>query len=313
MRKDQFKKNTNYKMPQPFVICVILNSTKREDTLECIESLSRNSYVNKKVIVLDNHSTDGSVPAIQAAYPDVQIIALEENLGYAGNNNVGIKAAMEQGADWVYVLNEDIALDEKCIEALVQAGEREPDIGILGPLVYHHDEPDVIQSAGGMLGKYWESIHLGKNELDQGQFTKPHPVEWISGCAILVRRSAIEQAGMLDKDYFIYWEETEWCIRVGRAGWKIVNVPQAKIWHKGVQRNYQPKSSFTYYGTRNHLLTLAKHNAPLYVKAHTWFQLWRTLISWTVKPKWRSKHEHRNAMWKGMLDFLQGRFGPLAS
>jgi GT2 family glycosyltransferase len=117
---------------------------------------------------------------------------------------------------------------------------------------------------------------------------------------------------MLDENYFLYWEETEWCIRLSKAGWKIVHVPQAKIWHKGVKRNYQPKPSFTYYGTRNHLLTLTKHNAPLRARIFTWFQLWRTLLSWSIRPKWRDMREHRNAKWKGMIDFIQRRWGQMS-
>lgn len=300
-------------MPRPLLISVILNTNRRKDTLECLDSLRRNTYPNHRVIVLDNRSTDGSIMAIRNAYPDVQIVELEKNLGYAGNNNVGITIAMNQGADWVFVLNEDIILDSKCLERLVEVGDSDSQIGILGPLVYHHDEPDVIQSAGGLLGRYWESIHLGKNEVDRGQFSLPHPVEWISGCAILVRRAAIEQAGMLDGDFFIYWEETEWCIRLAQAGWKIIHVPHARIWHKGVQRNYEPKPSFTYYGTRNHLRTLSKHRAPFGAKLFTWLQLLRTLISWSIKPKWRQKHEHRNAMLLGILHFLLHRSGQMPS
>lgn len=296
---------------QPLVISVILNTNRRDDTLACLESLKYSSYSNHRIIVLDNHSTDGSVEAIRETHPDVQIVELHENLGYAGNNNVGIEIAMKQDADWVFVLNEDIVLDSECLAKLIEVGESDARIGILGPLVYHHDEPTVIQSAGGMLGEYWESIHLGKDDVDQGQFMLPHQVEWISGCAILVRRDAIEQAGTLDGNYFIYWEETEWCIRVARAGWKIVNVPQARIWHKGVQRDYQPKPSFTYYGTRNHLLTLAKHHAPLRARLHTWMQILRTLTSWSIKPVWRHKREHRDAMMLGVVDFFRKRLGKM--
>lgn len=300
-------------MLQPLVYVIILNSNRRGDTLACLESLSRSSYKNLRIIVLDNKSTDGSVEAIRSAFPDVQLIGLAENLGYAGNNNVGIQEALKRGADWVLVLNEDTILDPDCLSELVKVGESDPQIGIVGPLVYHHNEPSVIQSAGGMLGKYWQSQHLGQNELDQGQFKAPHRVEWISGCAILVRKAVIEQVGMLDVNFFIYWEETEWCIRAARGGWQIFNVPRAKLWHKGVQRDYQPKPSFTYYGTRNHLLTLSKHKAPWAVKLFNWMQILRTLLSWSIKPKWKDKREHRNAMWKGVVDFLQHRWGQMPS
>lgn len=298
-------------MTQPLVIPVILNTNRRADTLACLDSLMQTQYPNMHIILLDNSSTDSSVEAIQTQFPLVQIMHLKANLGYAGNNNVGIEEAIRRGADWVFVLNEDVVLDKDCLQCLVEVGESDSKIGIVGPMVYHFDEPTVIQSAGGMLGKYWESTHLGKNEPDQGQYKEPHLVEWISGCAILVRRTAIEQAGMLDADYFIYWEETEWCIRIGRAGWKIIHVPQAKLWHKGVQRNYSPKPSFTYYAARNHLVTLSKHKAPLIAWAYTWFQIFRTLVSWTVRPMWKNMHEHRNTLWRGVLDFLHGRQGPM--
>ena len=192
-------------MSEPRVFTVILNTNRREDTLECIGSLDNSTYRNHTIIVLDNQSSDGSVEAIRTAFPSVQIIGLQSNRGYAGNNNVGIAAAIEQGADWVFVLNEDTILAPDCLDRLVETGESDPVIGIVGPMVYHHQAPEVIQSAGGMLGPHWESIHLGRDEPDQGQFADPHEVEWISGCGILVRREAITQAGMIDERFFYFW------------------------------------------------------------------------------------------------------------
>ena len=259
--------------------------------------------------MLDNQSSDGSVEAIKNEYPDVQIIELQDNRGDAGNNNVGIAAAIEQGADWVFVLNEDTILAPDCLECLVENGEHDPATGIVGPLVYHHNAPDVIQSAGGVLGPYWECKHFGVDEQDRGQFADVQEVEWISGCGILVRREAILQAGMIDERYFYYHEELEWCMRVRRSGWNILHVPQAKMWHKGVTMGHKPKPSVTYYATRNRLLTLAKHNAPAGVWAYAWAGILRTLTSWTIKPRWRNMHEHRDAMWHGLVDFLRGRWG----
>jgi GT2 family glycosyltransferase len=258
-------------------------------------------------------STDETVEAVRSAFPEAQIIQLIENLGYAGNNNVGIRAALAQGADWVFVLNEDTIVAPDCLAHLVEVGDSNQQIGIVGPMVYHYDEPDVIQSAGGVLGRYWQSVHLAKNELDQGQFTVPHLVDWISGCGILVRRAVIEQIGMLDERFFCYWEETEWCLRAIKAGWRVMHVPQAKLWHKGVQRDYRPQPFVTYYSTRNHFLTLAKHHAPPIAWALAGVNILRTLTSWTVKPKWRSMVEHRNAMWHGLLDFVRGRWGQMPS
>lgn len=298
-----------YAMAEPLVITIILNTNRRDDTLACLASLAASRYTNHRIIVLDNHSTDGSVEAIQEQFPQAQFIPLQENLGYAGNNNVGIQMAMQQGADWVFVLNEDTVLDPDCLTHLVRTGQSDPKTGIVGPLVYHYDEPDYIQSGGGIFGPYWQSIHLAKDEKDHGQLSQTHIVEWISGCAIMVRREVIEQVGMIDPRFFYYWEETEWCLRAGKAGWQILHVPTARLWHKGVQRNYTPKPSLLYYSTRNRLLMLQKHNAPLNIWLHTWAELLRTLISWSVRPKWRSKRAYRDAMWQGMLDFWRRRYG----
>ena len=247
--------------------------------------------------------------AIRQNFPSVDIHVLAENRGYAGNNNVGIRAAVEQEADWVLVLNEDTILDADCLERLVAAGEANPRIGILGPLVYHFNEPQVIQSAGGRLGPHWDSIHIGQNELDTGQYLQPQPVDWISGCAILVRRAVIEQVGMLDERFFYYWEETEWCLRARRAGWQVIMVPTAKLWHKGVQRDYQPGPNVTYYNTRNRFLMMSKHGAPLSVRAFVWMETLRRLLSWTIRPKWKAMHLHRDALWQGSLDYLRKRWG----
>lgn len=295
----------------PYVVAVILNTDRRDDTLECLASLEAGTYKNHSELVLDNASSDGSVEAVHSAYPAVEIIELAENLGYAGNNNVGIQAALAGGADWVFILNEDTTLAPDCLAHLVGVGQSDPQIGIVGPMVYHHSEPTVIQSAGGIMGRDWQSIHLAGDEPDRGQFPQPHPVDWLSGCAMLVRRGVVEQVGMLDARFFYYWEETEWCLRARKAGWRIMHVPQAKLWHKGVRPDRRPAPLVTYYSTRNHLMMLAKHRAPLGAWIVAWGQIVRTLTSWTVKPRWRSMREHRDAMWRGAADFLQQRWGQM--
>ncbi len=296
-------------MSYPLVGAIILNTNRKEDTLACLSSLQKCNYSNLIIWVLDNFSTDGSVEAIYEQFPQTKIIQLTENKGYAGNNNAGISAALEAGVDWIFILNEDTILDPDAISSLVRFGMSNNQIGILGPIVYHFDEPNVIQSAGGKINQEWQAVHIGQNEEDREQFSYPIPVDWISGCSIMVRRDVIEQVGGIDERYFYYWEETEWCIRARKAGWQIWMVPDAKIWHKGVQRNYQPSPNITYYAVRNRLLTLAKHQAPFRDRLRVNFSLLKTLFAWTILPRWKNKKSHRNALLQGMIDFYLNHLG----
>jgi GT2 family glycosyltransferase len=291
------------------VTVVILNTNRREDTLECLESLSTSTYPNLSVMVLDNASSDGSVEAIKLHFPDVQIVPLTDNKGYAGNNNVGVELAIQQGAGWIYVLNEDTLQAPDCIELLVEAGEAHPKTGIVGPMVYHHDEPNTIQSAGGIMDKHWRTWHAGQNQEDQGQFSEVRPVEWISGCGLMIRRETVNEIGLIDERFFYYQEEIEWCLRARSAGWEILHIPQAKLWHKGVQREYNPPANVTYYKIRNGFLLAKKHRAPLHVQAYAWTDTLRTLAAWTLNPRWRSKRDHRDAMLHGIRDFWANKWG----
>lgn len=300
---------SNHLQNEPLIIIVILNTNRREDTLAALESVERNSYPNFKIIVLDNASTDGSKEAIRQHYPAVQVVSLEDNLGYAGNNNAGIEIAIQQGADWILILNEDTILAQDCLSILISEACKYEHVGILGPLVYHFDEKKVIQTAGGKMNDLWDAWHVGQNEQDHGQYVTPRQVDWISGCAILVRKKVFDQIGLLDAGFFYYWEETEFCLRARLNDWDILQVPAAKIWHKGVQRDYRPGPNVTYYNTRNHLLMMKKHHAPLKAWIHNYFQLLRIFLSWSVKPEHQSQHEHREALLQGFLDFKYNRPG----
>jgi GT2 family glycosyltransferase len=296
-------------MNDPLVINIILNTNRREDTLACLESISKSTYPKQKTLVLDNASVDGSVEAIRLTYPEVQVLNLTKNLGYAGNNNVGIQEAMKQGAEWVFILNEDTILAPDCLDQLINTAETDPRTGIVGPMVYHHDEPNVIQSAGVYINNNWRAFHIGQNQIDCGKFPIPRNVDAISGCAILIRRQVIEDVGFLDERFYYYWEETEWCLRARKADWNITHVPAAKLWHKGVQRDYHPSPSVTYYDTRNWLLMLSKHNAPVTTWLYAWYRTLLILTTWTIRPKWRDMQDHRDAMWQGIRDFISGQWG----
>jgi GT2 family glycosyltransferase len=300
---------TTIRPSRPLVAVVILNFNRLDDTLACLASVAGQTAPSVQPIVLNYPSTSEMVDLIRRTSQAATVVALEENRGYAGNNNVGLREALDTGADWIFVLNEDTVLAAECIERLVDEAERDPAVGIAGPMVYHHDEPTVIQSAGGWLDRRWRAGHAGQNEDDRGQFDRPRDVPWVTGCALLVRREVVRQIGGLDERFFYYWEETEWCIRARRAGWRIRQVPSARVWHKGVARVYRPGPHVTYYDTRNHLLLLATHRAPLMARVVAWLTIVRTVTSWSIRPTRRDKRAYRNAMLHGALDFLRGRWG----
>lgn len=299
----------------PKVSVLVLNWNSKAITLQCLESLDKLDYPKECMclVVIDNASTDGSIAAVQEAYPDVQLIVNPENLGYAGGNNVGIKQALDEHAELILLLNNDTLVDSPMLSSLVATLEENPKAAIAGPMVYHANEPHIIQSAGGTLDQAWHGWHAGHNQVDRGQYDRARSVEWLSGCALLIRAAAIQQVGFLDERFYSYYEDLDWCIRMRAVGWDILHVPQAKLWHFGVQRLYSPPPSVTYYMTRNHLLLLLKHHAHFL----TWWNGLAVnlclLINWSLNPKWRSMKNHRNALWRGMVDFLGQRWGRTAA
>ena len=180
---------------------------------------------------------------------------------------------------------------------------------MLGPLVYHADEPEVIQSAGGYFDSHWNGLHFGINQPDTGQFGSTREVDWLNGCGILCRADVLKEIGGIDERFFLYNEEVDLCLRVKQSGWKIKIIPGAKLWHKGVNRNYQPSPDVTYYMVRNHFFLLQKHKAPLKVKIGAWAAQIRMVASYTLRPKWKHLRGHRDAAVQGMLDYIFHHMG----
>jgi GT2 family glycosyltransferase len=297
-------------MSRPRVCVLVLNRDRRDDTLACLSSLLARPYPNLDVAVLDNASSDGTAAAVRAAYPTIEVIETGGNLGYAAGNNVGLEWARLQGAEYAVLLNEDTIVDPDFIAHLVDAAQARPELAFLGPLVYHFTEPEVIQSAGGLIAADWRTHHRGQNELDTGQYDEPFQADWVSGCAIFMRMSVVERIGMLDPAFFIYSEEVDWCLRARRAGFSGLVVPTARIWHKGVRRDYAPGPRVTYLSARNHLRLLSKHHAGARVLLGAMAGDLRTLASWSVRPRWRDQRAHRDALARAMVDFCRGSFGP---
>jgi len=189
-------------------------------------------YNNFKILLVDNASSDGTVEAVAREFPAASIVSNSTNLRFAGGNNVGIRIAMERGADFVLLLNNDTTVDPGFLDALV-AGASGASIGMTGPKIYFYDDPKRLWYAGGRI-EFWKGwiSHIGVREPDSGQYDTPVETQYISGCCVLVKKEVVERVGMLDEAYYIYGEDADWCVRATRAGYVLRYIPTAKIWHK---------------------------------------------------------------------------------
>jgi GT2 family glycosyltransferase len=296
---------------RPSVAIVVLNWNGWRDTLPCLESLAGLRYSNTWVIVVDNGSTDESAEVIGREHPQATLLTNGENLGYADGNNVGIKWALNGGANYVMLLNNDTIIAPDAVDLLVEAVEADPEVGVAGPTVYYHEDPERIWSAGGVVNWQRGSTHMvGLDQVDQGQFGgAPRRVDFVTGCAMLVDRATLERAGLLDGRFFMYYEEAEWCLRASKAGAGIVHVPRAKVWHKISAQRQAASPRVHYYMSRNRLLFLRRSGAGASAWAHVAFEYARTLASWSLQPRWRHKRAQRDVMLRAIADFFRGRFG----
>jgi hypothetical protein len=248
----------------PQIAIVILNWNNGPDVIECVESLRKSTYVNYRIYIADNGSSDNSVDDIQNAYPDIPLILNRKNKGFAGGNNPGIEHALEHGADFVLLLNNDTTVAPDFLGHVVCVAESDPATGIVSPKIYYYSEPGRLWFAGGVID-LWKghTRHLGDLEVDQGQYDHVADVDFVSGCAMLIKRKVIEDIGMLYEPMFLYYEDSDFCARARHAGYRIVMAPEAKIWHKVSSTTGKIKDLQWFYGTRNMLIFEKRNASPL--------------------------------------------------
>ncbi len=220
-------------MSRPSVACIVLNYNGLDLTLESVASLLAMDYPEFRVVVVDNGSTDGSHQAVQAAFPQVVAIRVEENHGIAHGINHGIRWALDEGFDYLLLLNNDIEADPAMLDELVRAAESEPTIGAVGPKTYYWADRGRLWSAGGRI-RFAEAAtaERGMGEIDRGQFDRDGEVPYVNGCAMLVKRQAQLDAGLWDPVYYVGIEDADWCMRMKRRGWRCWYAHRALLWHK---------------------------------------------------------------------------------
>jgi len=261
--------------PEPRVAVVVLDWNGADETLECIASVLASRYAPLDVWLVDNASRAPALAEVARRHPQVHTIANPRNLGYAGGNNVGIQAALDAGAAWVLVLNNDARLHPDTIEELVAVARRDPAIAAVGAKVLRLEDPSRLWMAYGEVTYRQSLVRLvGENALDGAAFAAERDVPWVSGCAILLARNALESIGPFDEEFFAYHEEVDWCATAREHGLRVVFAPRAVVEHRG-QASSGGSSSFVsrrqYLTARNMVRFVRKHASP----AERWrFALW---------------------------------------
>jgi GT2 family glycosyltransferase len=295
----------------PHVAVVILAWNGREDTLACLESLDEVDWAELSIIVVDNGSTDGVVEAVGDRFPHVHTIRSERNLGFAGGNNVGLRAAYEAGADYMLMLNNDTVVDRDAIRGLVLEAEQRPDAGALCPLIYYMEPADVIWFAGASFDprRGHNGRHTGYGERDHGQYQGVRETGRATGAAMLVPRSVIDRVGFLDDRLFLHVEDVEWSLRMRAAGLRVLVVPDAKVWHRvSVSAGGEHSPTIAYYATRNTLAVSARH-APLGGLARVRRDLAIWLVAFVHTRRARRPLANVRSVMEGWRDYRAGRLG----
>ena len=269
---------------------------------DCVKSLLKINYPNYEIIVVDNASTNGSPEEVERNFDSVKLIRNKENLGYAEGNNVGIKYAIEKGADYVLLLNDDVVVEPNILRELVEVAESDPEIGIAGPRILCFEEAERLYQQYGRVNYYFNVHHKNLYEI-----SKPTKVDVVYGTALFVKKEVIEKVGFLDTNFFLYLEEADWCRRAKKAGYKIVHVPSARVYHK-VFKSFSGRINLVvlYYNTRNELLFARKHLNPL-----LFFPLWIPRFIYRIIRYWFKTRNTQvvKAILKGFFDFAKNRFG----
>lgn len=304
----------------PTVYTVILNWNQPELTQDCLNSLTESDYCSNTVVVVDNGSTDGSPQIIRSRFPQAVVIENKENIGYSKGNNVGIQYALQRKADYVFLLNNDTVVDSKMLSRLVEVAESDPQIGMVGPTMFYIDPPDMVW--GGENRIDWKkavAVRGGMGESVNGGFLELQPlceVDYIDSCAILVKRGVLEKIGLMSEDYFINFDDIDLNVRARKAGYRIVYVPSARMWHKVSAAMGLASPATTYYMTRNTLLFFWKH-APGIWRIMAFLQILvrslRTVTAWTIKAEYKDEifRRKRTANLMALRDFFLGRFGKM--
>lgn len=244
----------------PLVYIVIINYNNYQDTIECLESLKKINYKNFKIVIIDNNSSNKSVSKLEASYKEYKIIKLQENIGFAGGNNVGIKEAIDNYAQFVLLLNNDTIVEPNFLNKMIESFYRNDgsNIGIVGAKIYSYYDKQLSESAGDI--DFFKFITTNDAHKKKDICNLEKQTNFISGCCMLINKDVFDKVGFLPEEYFMYYEDTDFCVKTLEEGFKISYNPEAIIYHKISSSSGGKQSPFSIkWNNRNRIIFMHKY------------------------------------------------------
>jgi GT2 family glycosyltransferase len=297
---------------------IVLHYGDLRDTFSCLDSLSRLEGDSFQVIVVDNGTVPAANDEIAKKYPHTHVIRREVNGGWAGGNNTGIRDALDHGAEYVVLLNNDTTVAPNLLDLLLQAAREMPEYGVLGPVISFMDEPDQVRTDGFTFNRPSDNGLIQRKEvpLNSGEPTAVAEVDIVNGCCMMVDARVFRAVGLVDERFFLVHEESDLCLRARAAGFRCGVIGQPLVWHKGSRAFAAlPNNLQRYYDARNLYLLLRKHSATHASGRGPWLSRLEYLKSVYYRycvEREQGRDASALAVVEGIWDAFAGRYGAYA-
>lgn len=292
------------------VSIILVNYNGYKDTIACLKSLEKIIYCHFNIIIVDNDSDNNEYEKLMDATSNlslkIDLLKSDSNLGFAGANNLAIRYCLETNiiSDYFLLLNNDTLVETNFIDELIKTAESDNEIGLVGSKIMYYPEREKIWYAGGMINwNKYTSIHYGDKQIDNGKYNEICEIDFITGCVMLIKLEVIKEVGLLPEDYFMYYEDFDYCVQVKDAGFKLYYTPKSIVYHKVSSSTGGEESAFSLqYGTRNRRMVMKKYRYknPMrkLIFSYTYFYL--TRIIKIIKYLFKLDNQKAMAIIKGL-------------
>ena len=293
---------------RPAVGVVIVNHNLKESLRETLESFRMVNYPGLQIVVSDNASSDGTQEMVRKEFPEVHLLAHETEQGYARAASLGMSFLVDK-TKYLFSTTNDVIVDPEILNVLVDYAEKEPKAGVMGTRIYFHDRSEVLWHAGGRVHPlHGHSYHFGWERKDHPRYGEVHECDYVTGCGFLLRSEGLKKIGYFKEDLVFYFEDAELCYRFREAGYKVMYIPAAKMWHKTGTTLAKNRPVQLRYSTRNNLYLLQRHKVGWYpwsLLVHLFGVLPVKMGLFAVMLRWRNSV----GIYRGIMDWRRGRYG----